>query len=71
MLPALDEVAHELHSTPARVALAWLIARPGVTSAIASATRVEHLADLVGAAELTLDAESIKKLDRASAPVAV
>jgi aryl-alcohol dehydrogenase-like predicted oxidoreductase len=68
VLAALDQVAAELSSTPARVALAWLIARPGVTSAIASATRVEHLADLVGAAELTLDAESIQKLDRASAP---
>ncbi len=71
VLAALDEVAQELDSTPARVALAWLIARPGITSAIASATRVEHLADLVGAAELTLDTEFIEKLDRASAPVAV
>jgi len=64
-------VAQELNSTPARVALAWLIARPGITSAIASATRVEHLADMVGAADLTLDTVSIRKLDRASAPVAV
>jgi aryl-alcohol dehydrogenase-like predicted oxidoreductase len=71
VLTALDEVAQELDSAPARVALAWLIARPGITAAVASATRVEHLADMVGAAELTLDAESIEKLDRASAPVAV
>ncbi|HTX37287.1 MAG TPA: aldo/keto reductase [Bryobacteraceae bacterium] len=71
VLAALDEVAGEHHSNPARVALAWLIAQPGITSAIASATRVEHLADLAGAADLTLDAESIEKLDRASAPVAV
>jgi aryl-alcohol dehydrogenase-like predicted oxidoreductase len=71
VLAALDEVAQELDSTPARVALAWLIARPGITAAVASATREEHLADLLGAAELTLDAESIEKLDRASAPVAV
>lgn len=71
VLAALDEVAGEHHSNAARVALAWLIAQPGITSAIASATRVEHLADLTGAAELTLDAESMEKLDRASAPVAV
>ena len=54
VLAALDEVAKELDSTLARVALAWLIARPGITSAIASATRVEHLADLVGAARAEL-----------------
>jgi hypothetical protein len=38
VLKALDEVAAEYRSTPARVALAWLIARPGVTAPIASAT---------------------------------
>ncbi len=70
VLGALDEVAAAYSSTPARVALAWLIAQPGITSAIASATRVEHLADLAGAAELTLDAEAIRKLDRASTAMA-
>ncbi len=69
VLAALDVMAAEMSSTPARVALAWLIARPGITSAIASATRVEHLADLTGAAELTLDARAIENLDRASAPL--
>jgi len=70
VLAAIDEVARELSSNPARVALAWLIARPGITSAIASATRLEHLADLTGAVALSLDSESIEKLDHASAPVA-
>jgi len=70
VLAALDEVSRKLNSNPARVALAWLIARPGITSAIASATRTEHLADLTGAADLILDAESIEKLNRASAPEA-
>jgi len=68
VLAALDEVARELASTPARVALAWLIAHPN-TSPIASATRVEHLADLAGAAEVTLDAAAMAKLDRASTAV--
>jgi aryl-alcohol dehydrogenase-like predicted oxidoreductase len=69
VLATLDEVAAAHRSTPARVALAWLIARPGITSAIASATRTDHLADLTGAAELTLDDESIARLDSVSAPV--
>ncbi len=38
MLAALDDVAGEHHATPAQVALAWLIARPGLTAPIASAT---------------------------------
>jgi len=69
ILKALDEVAAEWSATPAQVALAWLIARPGITSAIASATRTEHIHDLVGAAELNLDETDMEKLDRASQQV--
>src|SRR5579872_7264164 len=38
ILAALDQVAQNLHATPGKVALAWLMARPGVTAPIASAT---------------------------------
>lgn len=70
VLAALDEVAADLSATPAQVALAWLIARPGITSAIASATREEHIVDLAAAAQLTLDHASMDKLTLASTPVA-
>ena len=70
VLAALDEAARKLDSNPTRVALAWLIARPNVTAAIASATRTEHVADLAGAAELQLDSASLEALDRVSTPVA-
>src|SRR6202011_2751104 len=43
VLKALDEVAGRYSSTPARVAVAWLLARPSVTAPIASATSVEQL----------------------------
>jgi aryl-alcohol dehydrogenase-like predicted oxidoreductase len=66
ILGALDGVAARYHSTPARVALAWLIARPGVTAPIASATSVEQLNDLVEATRLSLDAEAVEALNRAS-----
>jgi aryl-alcohol dehydrogenase-like predicted oxidoreductase len=66
---ALDAVAAELHSTPARVALAWLIAKPGITAPIASATSLDHLNDLVEATRLKLPAEAIAKLDAASDPM--
>jgi aryl-alcohol dehydrogenase-like predicted oxidoreductase len=67
VLGALDAVAARRVATPAQVALAWLLARPGVTAPIASATTIEQLEDLVRAATLRLDAEDIGMLDAASA----
>ena len=52
VLHALDEVAEAHHSTPARVALAWLMVQPGITAPIASATNDEHLTDLIEATPL-------------------
>lgn len=67
VLAALDAAAGRLKATPAQVALAWLIAKPGITAPIASATSVEQLADLARAAVLRLDAEAMAALDAASA----
>ena len=67
ILAALDEVAAKHKANPAQVALAWLIARPGITSAIASATSSTQVEDLLAAGRLALDAESIALLDQASA----
>ncbi|MBI5093356.1 MAG: aldo/keto reductase [Candidatus Hydrogenedentes bacterium] len=66
ILDALDAVAKEHHSTPAGVALAWLLARPGITAPIASATSLGQLKDLLGAVELNLTADAVKRLDQAS-----
>jgi aryl-alcohol dehydrogenase-like predicted oxidoreductase len=68
ILGALDEVAGGHGATPAQVALAWVMAQPGLTAPIASATSVAQLQELVGAAQLSLSAEDLKALDRASAP---
>ncbi len=70
VLRVLDEVAKAHQSTPARVALAWLAAQPGVTAPIASATSSRHLNDLVEASKLRLDHASIEKLNMVSAPAA-
>jgi aryl-alcohol dehydrogenase-like predicted oxidoreductase len=67
ILDALDAVAREYNSTPARVALAWLMARPSVTAPIASATGLEQLQDLIEATRLCLDESSITLLAQASA----
>lgn len=67
ILSALDQVALQHNSTPARVALAWLIARPSVTAPIASATTLEQLNDLVESTRLTLSPAAIERLNQASA----
>ena len=68
ILGALDEVASGHGATPAQVALAWVMAQPGLTAPIASATSVTQLQELMGAAQLSLSAEDLKALDAASAP---
>ncbi len=68
ILAALDEIAERYSSTPARVAIAWLIARSSITAPIASATSLEQLNDLVEATRLTLDSAAIEMLNRASEP---
>jgi aryl-alcohol dehydrogenase-like predicted oxidoreductase len=60
-------VAKQLSSKPATVALAWLIARPSITAAIASATSLDQLSDLINATRLELDHFSMRLLDEATA----
>ena len=67
ILAALDAMAQELNATPAQVALAWQMARPGITAPIASATTLAQFAELAGAADVRLDAEGLARLDTASA----
>ena len=67
ILDALDRVAASHQATPVQVALAWLIARPGLTAPIASATSVDQLQELLGAVKLALAPEEIALLDQASA----
>jgi aryl-alcohol dehydrogenase-like predicted oxidoreductase len=67
ILGALDQVAEAHGSTPTAVALAWLLAQPSVTAPIASATNLDQLQELLSAADLGLDPESLEKLNRASA----
>jgi len=68
ILAALDAVAARKNATPAQIALAWLMARPGITAPIASATSVEQIRDLVQATKVLLDNDDIAQLDRASNP---
>jgi len=68
ILDALDAVAARTGSTQARVALAWLAARPGLTAPIASATSVAQVEELAAAMQVVLSAEDTALLNAASAP---
>ncbi len=67
ILAALDEVAAQYQTTPASIAVAWLLGRPAVSAPIASATSLPQLEALLEAARLRLDAPAVKRLDEASA----
>ncbi len=67
ILAALDKLAKELNSTPAKISLAWLHSRPTITAPIASATSLEQLKDLLDAANLELPPSAIEELNQASA----
>ncbi|MDO8361083.1 MAG: aldo/keto reductase [Devosia sp.] len=62
ILAALDAVAARTGAKPAEIALAWIIAQPGVGAPIASATSVEQVASLIRGARLTLSAADLKEL---------
>ncbi|RRZ94569.1 aldo/keto reductase [Erwinia sp. 198] len=66
ILKALDEAAEESQATPTQVALAWQIARPGITAPIVSVTSLPQLEELSKAASLQLSEEATGKLTEAS-----
>ena len=67
VLAALRKVAEQTGASVARVALAWQLTKPFVTSIIIGAKRKDQLVDNIAATELRLAAEQVKALDEASA----
>lgn len=66
ILATLDKVAAEYNATPAAIALAWIMARPGITAPIASATTLKQLDELIKATEIKLGSGTIDSLNSAS-----
>jgi aryl-alcohol dehydrogenase (NADP+) len=58
----VSEIARKRGVSNAQVALAWLLAQPGVTAPIIGASRMEHLDDAVAALALNLDEAELKAL---------
>lgn len=67
ILDAVNALAQETNSTPSAVSLAWLLAKPEVSSVLFGARSVSQLEDNLKAAELALSPEQVRRLDEASA----
>ncbi|MEU4463761.1 aldo/keto reductase [Streptomyces sp. NPDC024017] len=67
VISAVLEVAEEGGWSPAQVALAWLLARPGTMVPIIAATKESQLADNLGSVDVRLDADALARLDEVSA----
>ena len=68
LLDLMGRIAGKLDTTVARVALAWLRARPGVTSPIIGARTLDQLDDNVAALDMKLTQEQMTELNEASTP---
>jgi aryl-alcohol dehydrogenase-like predicted oxidoreductase len=67
ILDVMAPIAKAYECSPARVSLAWLLARPVVTSVIIGAKRLDQLQDNLAAVELTLTQDELRQLDQVSA----
>jgi aryl-alcohol dehydrogenase-like predicted oxidoreductase len=67
-IDVLVEIAQARGASPAQVALAWLLERPGISSVIIGARSDEQLADNLGAAELELHVDEHARLEQVSRP---
>ncbi|HZU14223.1 MAG TPA: aldo/keto reductase [Chloroflexota bacterium] len=67
LLDCVDEVAARHNAMPAQIALAWLLARPGITAPITSANTPEQWQELATSTEVDLTPQDIEQLDEASA----
>ena len=68
VIERLGEVAGERGVSPAQLALAWLLHKPGVTAPIVGATKLEHLEDALAAEELSLSDDEIAQLEEPYVP---
>lgn len=64
----LGEVSERRNLPRAQVALAWLLAQPGITAPIVGATKLSHLADAVAALSVKLSPEELKALEELYQP---
>ena len=70
VVEALRAMATDKGSTPAQLALAWLLNQPQVASVLIGASNIEQLDDNLAAADVALNGEQLDRLERMTAPAA-
>ncbi len=68
IVDVLLKIAKELDTSPARVALAWVMSRPAVASTIIGARTLDQLDQNLGALDVKLAPQHLQQLDAASTP---
>jgi len=63
VVDAVQAVARDRDLPPARIALAWLLGKRGVTAPIVGATKLEHIEDAIAAVQVKLTAEEVARLE--------
>ncbi|MDB6063464.1 MAG: mocA [Verrucomicrobiaceae bacterium] len=69
VVDVLREIADELDTMPARIALQWVIAQPAITSTIIGARTLQQLDDNIAALDLKLSADQLQRLNALTEPV--
>ena len=68
---SVEELAKRKGVSMAQIAMAWVLAKPGVTAPIVGTTSLANLEDLLGALNVTLSEEDIKFLEEEYSPLPV
>lgn len=68
IVEVLKQVAQDIDQSPARVALAWVACRPGVTSTLMGVSTVAQVTDNMSALDVALSAQQLAALDAVSSP---
>jgi aryl-alcohol dehydrogenase-like predicted oxidoreductase len=71
VIDRVNELAAERDVPAARIALAWILQKPGVTAPIVGATKVGHLEDALAAEQLELSGDEIRRLEEPYVPHAI
>jgi 1-deoxyxylulose-5-phosphate synthase len=62
VIESVERLAQERDTSPAKIALAWLLHQPGVTAPIVGATRLSHIDDAIAASTVPLTPDDLTAL---------
>ena len=67
----MEQLAKRKNASMAQVALAWILAKPGVTAPIIGSTSISNIEDLLGALDITLSDDDVRFLEEEYRPLPI